>query len=63
MGNGQSAIREHQTLLGTWLQHDVVPLLEDLVAVSYPLRKPALSEPSQLLGEAFQLDDLGKGMV
>lgn len=50
--------------LARWLLHDVVPLLEDLVAVSYPLRKPVHTEQLNVVaGDASQPDDLGKGMV
>ena len=62
-GGADSDNREECAKLGAWLLHDVVPLLEEMVAVSYPLRKPALAEPVHIFGDAFQPDDLGKGMV
>ena len=58
--------REHIHTLGAWLQQ-VVPRLEDLIAASYPLRKPAAAEPGQAAAPAgapaTNADALGKGMV
>lgn len=65
--------------LGTWLKPrqqpmqdaaapeqpmNVSQLLEELIAVSYPLRKPSQAPAAaQILGNPAQPEDLGKGMV
>lgn len=61
----QEAQGQQQRQLATWLLHEVVPRLEDLVAVSYPLRRPQSSDASQLAPTEEQphADLLGKGMV
>ena len=59
--------RERQRKLGLWLKQEVAPRLEELIAVSYPLRKSTQAvDPVQQPapeGEAAQPDVLGKGMV
>ncbi|KAK9813744.1 hypothetical protein WJX73_006721 [Symbiochloris irregularis] len=50
--------------LGMWLDQDVSPLLEELMWLAYPLRKPHQASAAQIFGASAQPQDLGKlGMV